>query len=124
MESNKQLTLKKVLETEYVREGIINSIFSGDIVTAEVALDSAIEFINNENNKGESSICTIHATDNDTNISFENHLYKKEFYLLESRAFNKETDKMIGSYLMVMENDTNPTDFNDDAWGTTDWIPV
>jgi len=111
----KELNLKQLLLTKDIKKGLNSDLFS-DKSELKAALNKVISF------DGDNQI-RVDAVVDGKDVSFENTLYKKELYLLESRVFDKKTDSFIGAYLKVVESDGHVLDLNN-VWGTTDWNVV
>jgi len=118
---NKQLNLKEVLQLKEVQDGINFNIFNNQNTTdtSEDVFSTLLEgiLLSEEDNN-----INIDATIDGKEVILENSLYEKKIYLLETRAFDKESEQMVGCYLQTIEPDgsimPNP---DDDVWGNTEW---
>ena len=110
-----RLSLTEVFKNEKVVENINGNIFN-DRENLDKVLQKVISF--------DTDVIIVDATIDNKPIVFENilyQLYHKDVYLLESRTFDKEKDRMLSAYLQVLDSDGNILDLNkldDDVWST------
>lgn len=112
--------LKQILLSEEVQKGLQSNIFNTD-ENLQKSLQKVISFAD----ENESNMSIKIETDIDgTPIIFENNLYSNQVYLLESRAFNKESGQQIGSYLQLLDSNGKIYSPDNDVWGDENWKQI